>query len=250
MSSPLAVRDPGFSPQTYARAVGALYLVIIVGGIFAEIFVRGRLVVSNDAAATAANILANERLFRLGFVAQLIPLLCNMPLIVMFYELMKVVNKRMAMVIVLFSLVGSAVEASMLLTHYAPLVILKHGQKLGMAPDLLQALSSMAMQLQSIGFSIALTFFGGTCLARGYLIFKSGFLPRFIGLFLAVEGIAYFANSFTNFVAPGAARSVFAFLMVTGLAEVFLCLWLLIRGVNVPKWREWLARDRGMVVVR
>jgi len=189
-------------------------------------------------------------LFRFGFVAQLLPLLCNMPLIVMFYELMKVVNKRMAMVIVLFSLVGSAVEASMLLTHYAPLVILKHGQKLGMAPDLLQALSSMAMQLQAIGFSIALTFFGGTCLARGYLIFKSGFLPRFIGLFLAVEGIAYFANSFTNFVAPGAARSVFAFLMVTGLAEVFLCLWLLIRGVNVPKWREWLARDRGMVVVR
>jgi hypothetical protein len=241
MSGTAATRDPEFSPQAYARAVGVLYLVIILGGIFAEIFVRGRIVVSNDAAATASNILAHEQMFRLGFAAQLIPLLCNLPLAVMFYELLKVVNRRVAMVVVLFSVVGSAVEAATLLTHYAPLVILKRGEMLGMAPDLLQALTYMAMQLQTIGFSIALTFFGGTCLARGYLIFKSGFLPRFIGLFLAAEGVAYLANSFANFLAPSVARTLFAALLVFGLAEVILCLWLLIRGVNVPRWRETLA---------
>ena len=227
---------PAFSPMRYARAAGVLYLIVIVGGIYAELVVRGGLIVA-DPALTARNILGNELTFRLGFVAQLVPLLCNMLLAVIFYELLKVVNRRVAMLVVLFSLVGSAVEAATLLTHYAPLVILKKGTELGLDPRMLQAHAYMALQLQSIGFAIALTFFGGTCLARGYLIYKSGFWPRFIGIFLALEGVAYLVNSFANFLAPGKAREFFAALLVMGLAEIVLCLWLLIRGVNAAAWR-------------
>jgi hypothetical protein len=227
-----------FSPQDYARTAGFLYLIVIACGAFAELFVRQRLVVANDAAATANNILAHEQLFRRGFAADLIAVLCVMPLMMILYELLKVVNRRIALLAVFFSLVGAAVQSVALLGHFAPLILLKRGHDLGVNQELLQAQTYMALQLQGIGYAIALTFFGGTMLARGYLIVRSGFLPRFIGVFLAIEGVCYLANSFADFVAPGIASTVFAVLMVAGLAEVLLCLWLLVMGVNVAKWQE------------
>jgi hypothetical protein len=231
-------RDTEFSPRVYARIAGLLYLLVIAGGAFAELFVRQRLLVANDAAATANNILAHEQLFRWGFAAELIPLLCNVPLAVIFYELFKVVNRRVTLLAVSFSLVGTAVEGAALLQHYEPLILLKRGHDLGVNLQLLQAQAYMALRLQSIGFAVALTFFGCFCLAMGTLIFRSGFLPRILGIALAIEGVCYLVNSFADFLAPGIAAQVFAVLMVSGLAEVALCLWLLVRGVNVVKWQE------------
>ena len=91
------------SPHIKARIAGALYLIVIVAGIFAEIFVRGRLLVAGDAAATAHNIMAHELLYRLGFAAELIALVCNIPLAVIFYDLFKVVNRRLALLVVFFT---------------------------------------------------------------------------------------------------------------------------------------------------
>jgi Domain of unknown function (DUF4386) len=233
-----STRESEISPQLYARLAGFLYLIIIVGGVFAELVVRQQLFVAKDAAATARNILENEQLYRWAFAAQLIPLLCNMFLAVLFYELLKVVNRRVAAAVVFCSLVGSAVEAGSLLQHFAPLVFLKRGLALGVDPQLLEAQAYMSLQLQSIGFAVALTFFGCTCIARGWLIVRSGFFPRFIGVLLALEGVAYLVNSFANFLAPSLAPQLFALLLLFGVAEVVLCLWLLIRGVNVAKWRE------------
>lgn len=225
-------------PLFYARLAGFLYLIIIVGGVFAELGVRQRVFVPNDPSATAANILANEQVYRWGFAAQLAPLLCNMVLAVLFFELLRIVNQRIALMVVFFSLVGSAVEASGLLAHYAPLTLLKRGAELGLDRHMLEAHSYMALSLQGIGFSVALTFFGGTCIARGWLIIRSGFFPRVIGLFLMMEGVAYLVNSFGNFLAPAFAARFFSVLLVFGLAEVALCLWLLFRGVDVRKWYE------------
>jgi len=89
---------------------------------------------------------------------------------------------------------------------------------------------------------MALAFFGGTMIARGYLILHATFIPRILGFFLVIEGLAYLANSFVDFLAPGLASTVLALLMATGLAEVALCLWLLIRGVNVAKWTAAYSR--------
>lgn len=237
-----------FSPIAYARIAGALYLVIIVGGIFAEMFVRQRLFVANDAAATAANILSHEQLYRWGFVAQLVPLLCNMFLAVIFYSLFAIVNRRLALTVAFCSLVGSAVEASSLLAHFAPLTLLKRGAALGVDVQLLQAQTFMAFQLQAVGFSVALTFFGLVCITRGYLIVRSGFFPRFIGVFLAIEGVCYLVNSFGIFLAPRVAAKLFDILLVAGLAEVVLCLWLLIRGLNVARWNELATSSQGSPV--
>jgi uncharacterized protein DUF4386 len=112
--------------------------------------------------------------------------------------------------------------------------------------DLLRAQTYMALQLQGIGYAVALTFFGGTMLFRGYLIVRSALVPRSIGVALMVEGVAYWANSLFDFVAPGFAGAALQILMVTALAEVALCLWLLVVGVNVQRWQELRARaDRG-----
>jgi hypothetical protein len=234
-------RTAAASPRTYARIAGFLYLIVIVAGIFAEILVRGRLVVSGDAAATAHNILAHEQLFRWGFAAELIAGLCVVPLVLLLYELFKVVDRRVALLAVFFSLIGGAIEGAALLGHFAPLILLKRGHDLGVSLELLQALTYMALQLQGIGYAVALAFFGGTMLARGYLIFRSSFFPRIIGVLLAIEGVCYLANSFADFLAPGIAPTVFAFLMVSGLAEVVLCLWLLVMGVNEQRWKEQAA---------
>jgi hypothetical protein len=127
------------------------------------------------------------------------------------------------------------------------LILLKRGVALGVPIDLLRAQTYMALQLQSIGYAVALVFFGGTMLFRGYLIVRSSIVPRAIGVALMIEGVAYWANSFVDFVAPGFAGAVLQILMVTGLAEVALCLWLLVMGVNVRRWQELRAlADRGV----
>jgi hypothetical protein len=226
------------APRTSARIAGALYLIVIAAGGFAEIGVRSQLVVSGNPAATAQNILAHEQLFRWGFAADVLGVLCVIPLVLLLYEIFKVINRRMATLALLFSLVGTAVQATSLLGHYAPLVLVTRGPTFGVDPELLQAQTYMALQLHGIGFAIALAFFGGTMLSRGYLILHARFVPRFIGALLAIEGICYLINSFANFVAPEIASTVLAVLMVSGLAEVVLCLWLLVMGVDEQRWKE------------
>ena len=227
------------SPKLYARVAGLLYLFVIVAGVFAEIFVRGQLVVANDAAATAHNIMAHQLQYRLGFVAELIACLCNIPLALIFYELFKVVNKRVIMVALVFSLLGTAIESVDLLNHLAPLTLLGGGSYLSAIPaEQLQAQAYLSLRLFELGFAICLVFFGFFLLLLGYLIFRSGFLPRIIGVLLAFEGLCYVVNSLTNFLAPGYGAIVFSVLAVSAVGEISLCLWLLVMGVNIPKWEK------------
>jgi hypothetical protein len=228
-----------FWPQRAARLAGFLYLIVIIGGIVAELVVRERLVVANDVIATANNILANEQRFRWGFACDLIAGVCVVPLILLLYELLKDVNVYVARTAVFFSLIGTAVQSTALLGHFAPLILLKRGAALGVDMELLRAQTYMALQLQSIGYAVALVFFGGTMLFRGYLIVTSGIMPKIIGAALMIEGVAYWMNSFVDFLAPGFASAALGILMATGLAEVALCLWLLIMGVNVTRWEEY-----------
>jgi len=227
------------SPRTKARIAGLLYLIVIVGGIFAEVLVRGQLVVHGDAAATAHNIVTHELLYRLGFAVEVFYCACNVPLILILYDLFKIVNRSAALLVVLFSLVGTAVESVSLLAHFAPLILLGGGRQLGaFTTAQLQAWSYLSLQFFERGFAIALVFFGFYCLAIAYLIIRSTFFPRIIGVLLAIEGLFYLINSFSNFLAPKFAAHFFPFLMASGVAEISLCLWLLVVGVNVQRWKE------------
>jgi hypothetical protein len=232
-------RIPEASPRLYARIAGGLYLIVIAGGIFAEIFVRGRLVVHGDAAATAHNILAHELLYRLGFAVEVFYCACNVPLALIFYNLFKVVNKNVALLMVFFDLVVTAIESVSLLAHFAPLVFLGGGHYLSaFTAEQLQAAAYISVQLFEHGFAICLVFFGFDCLTLAYLIVRSTFFPRLIGVLLAIEGLGYLINSFALFLAPGLQARIFPYFVTTGIAEVALCLWLLVMGVNVPRWKE------------
>ncbi len=227
------------SPRLYVRTAGFLYLIVIVGGIFAELIVRGRLVVHGDAAATAHNILAHEMLYRWGFAVELFYCVCNVPLTVIFYNLFKVVNRNVALMMVVLDLVVNTIESVSLLGHFAPLLLLNGGHHLSaFTPEQLQALSYLSIEVFEHGFAIALFFFGFDCFAMAYLIYKSPFMPRVIGIFLAIEGIGYLFNSSALFLAPTLQPSIFPYFAPTALAEIALCLWLLVMGVNVPRWKD------------
>ena len=227
------------SPRLKARIAGLLYLIVIVGGIFAEVFVRGRLVVHGDAATTAHNIVTHDLLYRLGFAAEVFYCACNVPLILLFYDLFKVVNRSVALLVVFFSLVGTAIESASLLAHFAPLVLLGGQRYLSaFTAEQLQTAAYMSLRLFEYGFAICLVFFGFYCLSLGYLIFRSTFFPRIIGVLLAIQGLLYLTNSFANFLAPGIAARVFPYLAASAVAEISLCLWLIVVGVNVSKWEE------------
>ncbi len=240
----VAERVAEVSPRVKARIAGLLYLIIIVGGIFAQIAVRDRLVVNGDAAATAQNIVSHVLLYRLGFTVEVFYLLCNIPLTLILYDLFKVVNKNAAKLLLFFSIVGTAVEGVSLLAHYAPLVFLGKASYLAaFTTAQLQAAAYMSLRMFDYGFMIALSFFGFFCISLAYLIFKSTFFPRVIGGLLAIQGTLYLTNSFAHFVSPPVGARVFPFLAVSGIAEVSFCLWLLVVGVNVQRWKEQAGRS-------
>jgi len=227
------------SPTRKARFAGMLYLIVIVGGIFAEIGVRARLVVTGDAAATAQNIVSHAMLYRVGFAVEVFYLLCNVPINLLLYDLFGFIHRRAALLMLAFSFVGTAIEGVSLLAHYAPLVILGKATYLAaFTPQQLQAAAYSSLRLFEGGFAIALAFFGFFCITLGSLIARSTFFPRVIGWLLALQGSLYLINSFASFISPAAGARIFPFLAASSLGgEISFCLWLLVMGVNAPRWR-------------
>jgi hypothetical protein len=236
------------SPRRLARIAGALYLINIVLGAFAISIVPAMLVVSGDAAATAHNIQTHELLYRLGLVAHVLVTVTNVPLAVIFYDLFKVVNRRLALLDACFILVATAIEAAGLLNQFAPLVLLGNGPYASALPAAqLQALAYMPGDLSSIDYSIHTLFFGFDIIVFAYLVLRSTFLPRAIGVLLAIDGLAYLVYSFAYLLAPGFAAHLVPWIQLPALiGEGSLCLWLLVVGVNVERWKEWAGAATRM----
>ena len=228
------------SPRQLARIAGALYLINIVGGAFAIGFVPAMVVVSGDAAATANNIQAHELLYRLGLAAHVVVTVTNVPLAVIFYDLFKVVNRRLALLNAGFILVATAIEAGGLLIESAPLFLLGGGPYASALPAAeLQALAYLSSDLAGIGYSLHTVFFGLDIICFAYLVLRSTFVPRAIGVLLAIDGLAYLVYSFAHFVAPGFAAQLVPWIQLPALiGEGSLCLWLLVVGVDAERWQE------------
>jgi len=228
------------SPQVYARIGGVLYLIIIVAGSFAVIFVRGKLIVSGNATATANNIMASESLWRIGIACDLIMHVCDVPLMLVFYVLLRPVNKYLALLVVLFNLVQTAVLVANKLNLLAPLFLLGSADYLkALEPHQLHALAYLTLKSHDYGFGIGLIFFGCACLVLGYLIFRSGYLPKTLGVLMQIAGFCYLTNSFALLLAPTFAKMIFPAILVPAfIAELSLCLWLMVKGVNVQRWKE------------
>lgn len=238
--------DPtvGTSPQKYARIGGVLYLYIIVAGIFAEIFGRDRLVVSGDTAATATNIAAHDLFYRFSAVIHLTWLVSAVAVALILYVLLRPVSHNLALLATLFNVVSIAVEAITTACLFAALFFLGDQDYLKVfEPNQLHALAYLSLKFYDYGFGTSLVFFGCCLLVYGYLVFKSGYFPKTIGVLLILAGLSYLANSLTLFLVPALANTIFPILVLGFIGETSLCLWLIVKGVDLPKWE---AKAKGL----
>jgi hypothetical protein len=228
------------SPRALARIAGGLYLFVILGGAFVIGYVPATIVVSGDPIATAHNLQAHELLYRIGTVVHILILCCNVPLAVIFYDLFKVVNRRLALLVVFFTLVATAVEGASIPSQFAPLSLLQGGYYSGaLTAAQVQALAYLPIDLQEATYSVYTLFFSFYGLAIGYLVFRSTFLPRVIGVLLAVGAACYLAYSFAMLLAPDLAHHLIPYIQLPSLlGEGSFCLWLLIVGVNLQQWKQ------------
>lgn len=223
-------------PQVAARLAGFLYLLIIAGGLFAQAFVRERLIVAGDAAATASNLLEHATLYRMGFGVHLFYLLCAIALAVILYDMLRRVSASLALLALCFDIVAITVEGVGLLDHLAPLRMLTDSGLTAMDPIQLQAMAYAQARQFAYGFGMSLVFFGAFCIVAGVLIHRSGFLPRTLGILMVVAGACYIINSFALFLAPALADMLFPYILLPCLvAELSLASWLLVKGIRVDR---------------
>jgi hypothetical protein len=227
------------SSRRLARMAGALYLINILGGAFAITIVPAMLVVQGNPAATAHNLQTHELLYRSGLAAHLVVTTTNVPLAVIFYELFKVVNRRLALLDACFILVATAIEAAGLLNQFTPLVLLGNGPYTSaLSPSQLQALASLPGDLASSDYTIHTVFFGLDILVFAYLVLRSTFLPRTLGVLLAIDALAYLIYSFTDILAPEIAANLVPWIQLPALiGEGSLCVWLLAVGLDADRGR-------------
>ena len=226
------------SPRLKARIAGACWLLCIVAGMVGFI-AAGPLIVANDAAATATNILANESLFRFGFAANLISGLSYVGVTVFMYYVLKPVSRSLSLLAAFFGLAGVAIGGVAWVSNLVPLTLLHGDQYLtALTASQLQALSLAALKLQTHVFFIGMVFFGIQCISIGYLVARSSFLPRILGVLLGLGGTCYVIASFANFLLPLGARLIPFVVPVALIGEGSLTVWLLIKGLNEQRWYE------------
>jgi hypothetical protein len=234
------------SPRPRARITGVVYLFYFLTAVLGEFFLKG-LVVDSDAAATANNLMAHQPLFRLGLATGLIATVCYVAVTALFYDLFKPVNRSLSLLAAFFSLVGCAILAFASVFQLAPLVVLGGGQYLSVFKvEELRALGFLFLELYRQAVNICFVFFGVYCLLIGYLIFRSAFLPRILGVLMAFAGLGWL-----TFLALPLANYLSPYILVLGfLAELALMLWLLVMGVNVQRWKEQASSMKATVYLR
>ena len=223
------------NPNKTARIAGLLYLPPWVLSLVA-MFLRQGLVVPGDAATTASNIVASASLFRLSVVMDLIVQVVFVFLVLLLYKLLKPVNRNHALLMVILFLVSVPMAMLNMLGQSSALLLLNGADYLtAFTVDQLQALVSLVLDLHEQGVMIAYIFWGLWLFPLGYLVFKSGFLPRILGVLLMISCYGYLIDFTTFFLLPGFGVAVNMF---TGWAELILCLWLLIKGLDVEEWQR------------
>lgn len=229
----MTTRTAEASPVLIARITGILFVVMTIGAGFAEFGVRRVLVVPGDASATAAKILGSEQLFRLGFIGYLVAFVCDVPVSVLLYVLLRSVSKPLALIAASFRLVYAAVVGASLLNYLGALFILSGtGYMTAFETAQQHALAAFSLSMFDHGFSLALVFFGFHLLLLGILLFESSYFPRIIGVLVAFAGIAYLADNLSHFLFPAFNAKVAPLLALLGSLEVVLALWLLLKGVR------------------
>lgn len=222
-----------------ARVASVLYLLIVLLSIPVHFVIPGQLVIAGDAAATASNIMASEGLFRMGIGAELVLLLSEIVLSVLLYVLLKPVNKTLSLVAAVSRLAMTVIHGANLLTHFIVLLLLSGAGYLTVfAPNQLHALVMVFLDAYDYGFTIGIVFLVLHALILGYLIFKSGYFPRILGVLFVIASLGYLIDGFSHVLIANYQKGPVYLALPIAIAEIAFPLWLLIKGVNVEQWEK------------
>src|SRR5665647_542132 len=223
------------SPRKTARMAGLFYLIFILTTVLAS-YIRGNIIVSGDAAATANNIISSQGLFRVGFVTELVSATFFVLAAWALYVLLKPVNKNLALLLLVLNLGGVAVECLNALNLFAALQFLSGANYLNVfQTGQLQAMAMSSLNLYTSGFAIAQIFFSAWLLPLGYLVYKSRFLPKWLGLLLILDFFGNMSWFLQVFLLPDYGILAYPGNVISFIAEISLMLWLLIMAVKEPK---------------
>jgi hypothetical protein len=222
-----------------ARMAGFLYFIYMVIHISADVLGRSPLIVLGDAATTAQNIMASAWQFRVGIVGDLVAAALFLLTAWALYALLQPVNKNLALLFLLLNLGGVAVQCLSDLFLFAGSLLLSGADYLKVfQPDQLQALAMLSLYVYKNGFMIAQLFYGAWLFPLGYLVFKSGFLPKILGVVLMIHCVTWLTTFLQFFLFPGFNAIIYVSYPLGFIAEFGLTLWLLIKGVSVEQWKK------------
>jgi hypothetical protein len=230
------------NPKFLARLAFVLGVLEGSASVWGELRIPGRLVVSTDAAATAANILAHESLWRLGLLLSVLAVAFNIARMVPLYVLFRPVGRMLVLLMAFFSLVAISLQAAGTLFALPVLVVLKGGKDFGaFNMEQLQSMALVFLRWNGQAFNLYLAFFGFCCMIVGYIVYKSTFLPRIIGIGEMLAGVGY-----ATYLWPPLASSLYPWNLALGVGELALGFWFLVFGVNAERWKERAAATRAL----
>jgi len=228
------------SIKNTARLAGFLILLIAIMAPFSILYLPSTLIVPGDAATTVSNVMASEGLFRLGIVVDSVVILLEIVVIAILYVLLRPVNRTLALAAAFARLAMTIIMAVNVFNSLGVLLLLGDAEYLTVfEPGQLHALVLLVLNLHESGIYIWQVFFGLHWVAVGYLVFKSGYFPRILGILLMVTCLGYLMDSFgILFPSSGAVSIVSSAVLAVGvIGELSFTLWLLIKGVDVEQWR-------------
>jgi hypothetical protein len=232
-------RPPGEreSIQTYARLAGVLGLITVFAGGFGEAYVPGVVFVAGDPAATAQRILDNESLFRWGFAGYLTEALCDATLTMAFWVLVRPVHRNLAMLMVVFRIISTCGFGAAEVLYFGALPTLRGAHTVAaLQPAQMEALAYILLRIAAFGGSLFSTFYGVANIVFGWLIYRSGYIPRVFGVAMSITGVAFAVHTFLLILAPAYASELL--LATAAAAFTPFILWLLVKGVNEEAWRH------------
>jgi hypothetical protein len=226
------------APRVWARIAGTCWLISIVGGTFAEALVRTKLI-APDAATTIQNILVNERVYRLGLVAEFLGTATYLALTVLLYWLLAPMNRTTSSIAAFFGAAGCTMGMVKVVIDAVPLVFFAGSHAAFAVVDQMQSFSFGLLRLDPETLILGMICFGVQCFLVGYLVVRSTFLPKSLGVILMVGGSGYLVAGFTHMLSPPLAAQIGRYTLLPGeAAEMLMALWLTLFGINTAKWQQ------------